>query len=156
MCAIVDRNVVGELLKQKHDAAKGFYRWLVNQGTIVVGGQELREALYWRHDDKERQFVGELRSAGKIIEKKDSEVEKRAIELRKIDLCVSDDEHIIALAQISGARLLYSNDDDLHKDFGNKNLIDNPRGKVYSTLENTGFSKDRRNQLQRHVCNVRN
>lgn len=156
MCAIVDRNTVGEFLKQKHDAAKGFYQWLVNQGNIVVGGEELREALYERSDAKERQFVGELRSAGKIIEKKDSKVEKRAIELREIDLCVSDDEHIIALAQISGARLLYSNDGDLHKDFRNKNLIDNPRGKVYSTLRDTGFSKDRRERLQRHVCNVGN
>lgn len=89
------------------------------------------------------------------MKRRTGKVEKRAIELREIDLCVSDDEHIIALAQISGARLLYSNDGDLHKDFRNKNLIDNPRGKVYSTRENTGFSKDRKDQLQRHVCAVR-
>lgn len=147
---------VGELLKQKHNVAKGFYQWLVDQGTIVVGGKELREALYIRHDGKERQVINELRSAGRIIEKKDNRVEARAIELRKDNSCVSNDEHIIALAQISGARLLYSNDKKLHKDFGNKNLIDNPRGKVYSTLRDTGFSRSQRERLQRHVCNVRN
>lgn len=126
------------------------------EGTIVVGGKELREALYIRHDGKERQVINELRSAGRIIEKKDNKVEARAIELRKDNSCVSNDEHIIALAQISGARLLYSNDKKLHKDFGNKNLIDNPRGKVYSTLRDTGFSRSRRERLQRHICNVRN
>ena len=135
---------------------KVFYQWLVDQGTIVVGGKELREALYIRHDGKERQVINELRSAGRIIEKKDNRVDARAIELRMDNSCVSNDEHIIALAQISGARLLYSNDKKLHKDFGNKNLIDNPRGKVYSTLRDTGFSRSRRERLQRHVCNVSN
>ena len=78
MCAIVDRNAVGELLKQTHEAAKGFYQWLRDQGTLVVGGKELREALYRRSNDKERQAVNELRSAGKIIEINDSAVEKEA------------------------------------------------------------------------------
>ena len=45
----------------------------------------------------------------------------------------SNDAHVIALAQLSGARLLYTNDGDLQKDFRNKNLVDNPEGKVYST-----------------------
>lgn len=156
MCAIVDRNAVGELLKQTHEAAKGFYKWLREKGTLVVGGQELREAIYRRNDDRERQAVNELRSAGKIIEVKDSALEERASDLRKNNSCVSDDEHIIALAQISRARLLYSKDKDLHKDFHNKELIDNPRGVVYSTLIDTSFSKDRRELLQRQVCGVSN
>lgn len=77
MCAIVDRNVAGELLKQTHEAAKGFYQWLTDQGTLVVGGKELREAIYMRSNDKERQAVNELRSAGKIIEMNNSVVENR-------------------------------------------------------------------------------
>lgn len=156
MCAIVDRNAVGELLKQTHEAAKGFYQWLRDQGTLVVGGKELREALYRRSNDKERQAVNELRSAGKIIEINDSAVEKRTNELRKDKSCVSDDEHVIALAQISGARLLYSKDKDLHKDFDKKDLIDNPRGVVYSTLIDTSFSRTRRELLDRQVCGVGN
>lgn len=154
MCAIVDRNVVGELLKQTHEAARGFYQWLVDRGTLVVGGQELREAFYKRNNDKERYIVNELRSAGKIIEEEDDNVEKKASGLRKTNSCQSDDEHIIALAQISGARLLYSNDKVLHKDFRNKELID-PRGTVYSTITDTGLSGTHRRILQRHVCDVR-
>lgn len=155
MCAIVDRNVVGELLKQTHEAARGFYQWLVGRGALVVGGQELREAFYKRNNDKERYIVNELRSAGKIIEEEDDNVEQEAIELRKTNSCKSNDEHIIALAQLSGARLLYSNDRVLHKDFLNKELIDNPRGTVYSTLKDTGLSGTHRKILQRHVCSVR-
>lgn len=158
MCAIVDLNTIGELLKQKHDAAKGFYQWLMDQGTLVVGGKELRKAIYERHDDKQKQIVIELKSAGKILEINDSTVEEeeRSVKLSKKEEFASNDVHIIALARISRARLLYSNDYDLHKDFKNPKLIDNPRGKVYSTLRDTGFSKDRRERLQRHVCNVGN
>ena len=38
------------------------------------------------------------------------------------DSCRSNDPHVIALAQINGARLLYSNDEALQKDFGDKRL----------------------------------
>ena len=45
--------------------------------------------------------------------------------------CVSDDQHIVALARIGKARLLCSNDDALTTDFRNPVLISKPRGKVY-------------------------
>ena len=45
--------------------------------------------------------------------------------------CVSDDPHVIALAQESGARLLCSLDEALHTDFTNPRLINAPRGHVY-------------------------
>jgi len=48
---------------------------------------------------------------------------------------------IVALAQVSGARLLYSNDRNLQQDFGNKAFIDKPRGKVCSTLESGDLTK---------------
>ena len=46
-------------------------------------------------------------------------------------LCVSDDPHIIALARVSGARTLCSNDNNLHTDFKNQRLLSHPRGGVY-------------------------
>ncbi|MYH42126.1 MAG: hypothetical protein F4017_01170 [Acidimicrobiaceae bacterium] len=66
--------------------------------------------------------------------------------------CRSDDHHVIALAQISGARLLFSNDKDLHKDFKNRQLIDQPTGTVYSTLARNDFTSHRRAQLRKHHC----
>lgn len=68
-------------------------------------------------------------------------------------MCQSDDTHIIALAQISGARLLFSNDKALHQDFKNKELINNPRGKVYSTLRGSDFRASHKNLLaRRDLC----
>ena len=43
----------------------------------------------------------------------------------------SDDPHILALARVSGARLLCSRDQALHQDFGNRKIINQPRGNVY-------------------------
>ena len=53
--------------------------------------------------------------------------------LRRDGAYVSNDAHVIALAQVSGARLLYSNDSDLQDDFKDKSLIDSPRGRIYTT-----------------------
>ena len=80
---------------------------------------------------------------------KDSEVNALTEDIKRTQVCQSDDPHIIALAKISGARLLYSNDIDLHKDFSDKALIDNPRGRVYSTLRNKRFSDSHKRLLAR-------
>lgn len=66
-------------------------------------------------------------------------------------------EHIIALAKISGARLLYSNDQLLQRDFNEKELIDKPRGKIYSThktdeYDNSKFDEAKRRLLNRNLC----
>ena len=57
---------------------------------------------------------------------------RRTEELKKAGVCQSDDAHVIALAQVSNARLLYTRDRNLQQDFKNKGLLDNPRGKIYS------------------------
>ena len=62
----------------------------------------------------------------------DDKVNEETTFLKENSLCESDDEHVIALAQVSGARLLYADDRKLEKDFRNKALIDTPRGKIYS------------------------
>ena len=61
----------------------------------------------------------------------------------------SNDSHVLALAQISGARLLYSNDTDLQQDFKNGGLINRPRGKVYSTRESQSFRDSHKTLLRR-------
>ena len=45
--------------------------------------------------------------------------------------CKSDDEHIIALALVSGARILCTTDADLMDDFRDRLLLA-PQGKIYS------------------------
>ena len=71
-------------------------------------------------------------------------------------MCESDDPHIIALAQISGARLLYTNDLALQRDFRKRDLIADPRGKVYSTHRRDDYTEAHRKLLSnRTLCRSR-
>lgn len=142
MCVIVDANVAGELQTPGHTAGNRLYKWLVSGGgPMVVGGTKLRKELFGPNPRGEHRFA-ELLRASRITLVRDGEVDRLANELRELEVCRSDDEHIIALAQVSRARLLYSNDGDLHRDFKNRDLLNNPRGKVYSTSRSGEFRQD--------------
>lgn len=154
MCAILDSNVKGELAAPSGEAGAAFYDWLVSgQGKIVVGGTKMRDELYVHPVERDSKLIAELRRAGAIIETDDAEVDAGVEDLRRRGACRSDDQHIIAVARASGARLLYSNDRRLHDDFKDKALIDRPRGKIYTTQRGTAFSASHRNLLQdRNLC----
>ena len=79
----------------------------------------------------------------------DEEVEERTEALKQSGLCQSNDQHIIALAQLSNARLLYTNDGPLTQDFVNSELIKDPKGKVYSTNFSSEFDKKHKKLLYR-------
>ncbi|MDE0669291.1 MAG: hypothetical protein OXI48_09735 [bacterium] len=131
----------------QRDAPGKFFSWLVQGGgVIVVGGTRLRAELFGRAGDRQRRLFEQLVRAEKIRDLSDGEVDRRTEELRESRSCQSDDEHIIALAQVSGARLLYSNDRMLHEDF--KAHLKRPRGKVYSTLRTKTFTSSHRDVLK--------
>ena len=48
----------------------------------------------------------------------------------------SDDAHVLALACVSGARLLYTGDRALMDDFRDPEIVPRPRGKIYSGAKN--------------------
>jgi hypothetical protein len=52
---------------------------------------------------------------------------------------ISNDSHVIALARVSGARLLYTHDRALQEDFKNRQLLRNPKGRVYTSRRNLGL-----------------
>ncbi len=69
--------------------------------------------------------MGKLRSA-------DSEsIQHEEQRLRSTAICGSNDHHILALAIVSGARTLATDDNPLAADFRNKRIIDQPRGSIY-------------------------
>ena len=151
MCAIVDANVAHQVFgTNRPNAGVEFFAWLSSgNGSLVLGGK-LRHEL-----NKIYSFTvwqKEATAAGRVILRDDGEVDAVAEELKKEGVCKSDDEHVVALAKLSGARLLYSNDDKLQKDFKNKELIDNPRGSVYSTLVNHSFTSTHQNLLRKNIC----
>ena len=83
----------------------------------------------------------------------DQDVNGRAETLRRSNICTSNDEHVIALALVSGARLLYTNDQALIDDFGNREIVAGPRGKVYTTKRNRQVTPAHRRLLAaRDLC----
>ena len=146
MCAILDANVANEVFGSiLCPAGERFLDWInKGQGRLVVGGKLLSEL------GKVSQFLRwsqTARLSGVLRTVNQETVIGRTQQLEDQDECYSDDPHVVALAQLSGARLLYSNDTALHLDFKNKNLIDDPRGKVYSTNKSKNFSNAHRRLL---------
>ena len=91
--------------------------------------------------------------AGRVTLLNDEWVDDRAQQLEQAGGCRSDDSHVVAVAQLGGARLLFSNDGDLQQDFKDKNLVDRPRGKVYSTGLREELSRGQRRLLaRRDLC----
>lgn len=153
MCAIVDANVVHEVFGSNLPrAGERFFDW-IEKGSqrFVVGGKQLEEIE--QGSEAFRKWASEAITAGKMRVVNKFEVDAKAREIENEGGYQSDDPHILALAQVSGARLLYSNDGNLQEDFGNKDLIDHPRGKVYSTRVNKDFQPEHRRLLaNRNLC----
>ena len=152
MCAIVDANVAYQVFgEDRPPAGKRFFDWLSSpRGQLVVGGK-LRVEL-----GRDERFVLWLKSAirfGRARSVPDEEVDDRASELRSEGVCTSDDEHVLALALVSGARLLYTNDTALIGDFKNRSIVAAPRGKVYTTAENDAVTNAHLRLLaDRNLC----
>ena len=157
MCAIIDASVVDDAFakdRQKRSAAAaGFLNWVRNHGGVVLGGRLRREL---EPTDEFRQWARDIRRAGRLKLFDDGPIDQREGELmaekaRNPKFYQSDDPHILALAQIGGARLLYSDDQPLHGDFKNAALLD-PPGAIYSTLRSGTFGPAKRRLLARHRC----
>lgn len=147
MCAIVDANVASHLMGRNLPEAGARFLDYIESGrlTIVVGGK-LRQELY---QTPIRAFIQQAILAAKARSVEDTAVDRQAGEVEQSGMCISDDAHIIALARISGARLLYTNDRDLQQDFKNRSLIDRPRGRIYTTLKYEQFHSSHRGLLNR-------
>lgn len=133
MCLIIDTNVVSRVFFGASDPDfSSLHGCLFGNANprveIAYGGQLRREYL------KNRKVATVLRvmdQAGRAAQYPDKAVDAETDTVENTGLCVSDDPHVIALAKVSGARVLCSHDKDLHTDFTNKALLDSPRGKVY-------------------------
>ena len=147
MCAIIDANVVGEVFgPNPTPAGKEFRAWIIKgNGRLICGGELLKEL---KRIEGFREWAKVALDKGKMKNMNKKEVETRAEQIQTEHKLSSDDPHILALAQVSGARLLYSNDIDLREDFKNKALID-PAGSIYSTLRSKKFTPAHRNLLRK-------
>ena len=151
MCIILDNSIGGEVFgSNKSEASEAVWRWIngiEDKGRrlrVVIGGKLTRE-LYRNGQIRDWLIRGVRRAY-------DNEtVDLMEKEVRNWDL-ESDDPHIIALALVSGARLLYSNDLALQKDFGNVKLVGKPKGKIYTTVKFFGYDKVEKSLLEDCRC----
>ena len=147
MCGILDANVAHEVFgSTRPPAGEKFFDWInTGNGRLVAGGKLLEELYQTSARDWAQQAI----NAGLIRSVNEHKINTRTETLQNEGSCSSDDPHVIALAQVSGARLLYSNDNKLSQDFKNKMLIDGPRGKVYSTRTDQRFTNSHRQLLRK-------
>ena len=150
MCAIIDANVVGEVFgPDPVPAGEKFRDWITDpkvSGRLICGGKLQKELE--GSSPGFREWARVALNAGRMENINEEEVETRTMQLRKESNYLSNDPHILALAQLSRARLLYSNDKKLHKDFKNPELIA-PAGSIYSTLRSKKFTPARRKLLEK-------
>lgn len=150
MCVILDTNSVSEVLGHKKSTpGADLFNWIRQGGIKLMVGKSLLGEL-----DRNSRFRNWYRNALRtgnairISTKDDDGVEKECERLVQQGICKSNDQHIIALAHISGARLLYTKDKALISDF--KELI---KGKVYPTHESDNAKKARRRMHQeKNLC----
>lgn len=112
---------------------------LLGKARLALGGT--KQANEYARVAEMQRFVVALDRAGKVARVSSVDVDARMADLESQALMTSDDPHIIALAQIGGARVLCTKDRALMDDFTNSKLISAPRGKIYSGERNNNLLK---------------
>jgi len=129
MCLIIDNNVRDKVLLNNDKNYLPVKKALFEKRNVMIYGGKLREE--YLKSGKVKRILKELDRAGIAVSIKDSIINGETKAVIGLGICKSNDEHIVALARVSGARLLCSEDLDLHHDFKNKKLLNSPRGKIY-------------------------
>ena len=148
MCVIVDANVAGEVFgANRSSAGREFRRWITTgTGYLSTGGKQLAELRkLGTFRDWEKNAINYQR----IRYEDASKVECCTAKTVAANECQSDDEHVVALANVGSARLLYTNDRALQRDFRNPRLVNDPRGAVFTTVRNPELTDVHRRLMNR-------
>ncbi len=144
MCLIIDINVGQRVLFDDSDPDfSEVHRRLFSPGRrslkVVYGGKLLDE---YRKSHSLLRRILILDQAGRAERVDDDIVNSETDRLIDENACISDDPHIVALARCSKARVLCSQDRNLHTDFTNAGLIAQPRGKVFQKSNHVHLLND--------------
>ena len=141
MCIIIDANCVHHVVKLTDDG-KPVVRWLLKgRGGLIAGGKIKREL----HKAGFSQTMVVLDRAGKLKLLDDTQVDDLADKIKDGGSCRSNDAHVLAAAIMSGCRLLFSKDHNLHADAKNRTILD-PPASIYQ-------SRDHEHLLTECGCN---
>jgi hypothetical protein len=134
MCLIVDINIAHRVFRKEDPEFGPVHNALFSPKRIaaklIYGGRLRRE---YAASESLRRIVAQLDRAGRALASNDALIDSEEQALIDQNACGSDDPHIIALARVTGTRLLCSHDQALHADFTDSGLINSPRGNVYQT-----------------------
>ena len=142
MCIIVDTNSASHVFLEKVHPDFGVIHAMISKSRnsihIVYGGTKYINELKGKAGDGYQgnrvwQAIVLLITAGKARAVNSAKVDAEEALLKGKRLCRSDDEHIIALAKVSGSRFLVSQDKDLIADFKDARFL-SPRGSTFSHI----------------------
>ena len=137
MCLILDANRFSQFLDPGNKDMKPVRNWINKQnGKLVYAPTQKIQDELKRHKSMQSWF-SEYRRAGRIRIIDKEKVNKVEVKLTGL---LSNDKHIIALASVSGVKLLISDDTNLQKDFKKK-----VGGKIYK-------NKNHKHLLRRDTC----
>jgi hypothetical protein len=130
---ILDTNCFGVVLSQKpRPAYVPLLRWLTDpngDGAVVYGGTKYGREI--GSHGKALDFFVQRWRAGRAHPIDNGIVDAEEVRLKSAKACASDDEHVVALARTSGARVVCTEDHALWADVKDRALMDRPRGRVY-------------------------
>ena len=139
MCIIIDTNKMPAFLNDpSSEDMEPIHTWLSKRGgsfvytTYGAYGEELKTV-------KDRLSVYVRNGHAHLVDK--SKIIPEENKLQTIKIHKSNDIHILALGRASGARLLYTSDRDLIDDFKKREIINQPRGNIYSSAKNKDLLK---------------
>jgi predicted nucleic acid-binding protein len=126
MCIIVDANAARDLSAPTDDG-RPVLEWLLKgRGGLIIGGLLKREL--GRSGMRDTLVV--LGRAGRLHNIDDAQVQSVATKIER--KCCSNDCHVVAAAIVSGCRLIFSRDQNLHKDAKNRDIL-NPAASIYQS-----------------------
>lgn len=132
MCLIIDTSKIALFLADPWGAPhRPIARWLsAGNGSVAIGGP-LRVEL--ERVGEARRQIREWIRAGRAAVVSDEAVSAEATVVAATGRCRSNDVHVIALARVSGARVLYTGDRLLATDFKDRRILTGPAGQVFRT-----------------------
>ncbi len=142
---IVDANLAARVFQEtaEPDLAP-ILNWLAAGGELVFGGHLATELSRM---DKPKRFLLALLRAGRARRVSDASIAAEEAVVEATGHCRSNDQHVLALARVSGARTLCTYDRDLQRDFRDPRLISDQRGSIYQRKEHA--------RLLRHTTSCR-
>ena len=133
MCAILDASCFNDFFSGSEDFVP-VHKWIEEKNGKLVYSPTEKFEKEWDGEEK-RRYIKDRIGSGKI-----KQIDEKVVRIKtqkwKVAQIQSDDPHIIALAEVSGAKVLFTNDTDLEKDF--KKFI---KGSIYKNKNHAHLLK---------------